>query len=188
MPQYSFNDLGWLRLQPIFRLWLIDEDAPDGWTIEDEPSTLVTATAISLALTEAESNMTVTPITRRTMYGGDRQVGQLLTITHYTSIADMVDFHNLMSNFVGKRVSGKVQFGGYRGSGNFTPFPQPEIPGYQQRFLYLTKFSYWDARCEVSYRVEPAEQRLRTVITVQARLPAGTGLASLWTDNDTWYW
>jgi hypothetical protein len=189
MPQFSYSDITQFKLAPIYRLWLVVDPPAPGWSIEDAPSTGVATTALQLTHTEIESNVQITPITRRTMYGGDRQVGQQLQATIYTSVADYTDLHNLLSNFVGRRVSAKIQFGGHRSAPSIAGMsPQGELPGYQTLFLYLTKLDAWDARVEINYRVEPAELRLRTVITITAQLPAGSGMANLLTDNDTSYW
>ncbi len=188
--QTNFSHWSLLKLQPIFRLWLIEEPPPSGWSPLTPPSVLVDADAVMLAIPEQETGMTITPITRRTQWGGDRQVGNLLTLTHYTSIQDHTSLQLELAKYVGKRVSAKIQFGGYRrtGSGWFSPHPLPELPGYQERFLYLTKFDSWDARVEVNYRSEPAEFRQRTIVTVQAPLPAGAPLAGLlWSEDSSWW-
>lgn len=189
MPQFGYADITHIKLMPLYRVWLVDEPAPSGWSIEDEMDDLVECTALALVHTEIESNVQVAPITRRTMYGGDRQVGQTLTATIYVSIANHANLHNLLSNFVGKRVSAKLQFGGHKDAPSIPGLmSEPELPGYIIRSLYLTKFDEWDARVEVNYRVEPAEFRLRTVITLTAQLPAGNGIANFITENSTSYW
>jgi len=189
MPQYSYSDITAIKLMPIFRLWLIAEPAPTGWSIEDTPAALIDPIALQLTHNEIESSVTINPIVRRTMHGGDRQIGQTLQAQIFTSVADITGLHNMLSNFVGKRISAKIQFGGYRESPGIVGMTaESELPGYQTRYLYLTKFDAWDAQCEMNYRIEPAEFRMRTVITLTAQLPAGTGMAGLLTDNDTYYW
>jgi len=189
MPQTSFSQITDVKLQPIFRLWLIDKPAPAGWSITDAPAALVTCNALQLVHNEQESNLTITPIVRRTMYGGDRQVGQLLTASFYTSVADLTALHNLLGLYVGKRVSAKIMFGGYRRAPSIPGLEvSEELPGYQERFLYLTKFDHWDAQVEVNYRVEPAEFRLRTIVTLTAQLPPDVGLSTMFGPLDTYYW
>jgi hypothetical protein len=174
MPQTSFSQITDIKLMPIFRLWLVEDPPPAGWAIDDAPATLVTCDALQLVHNEAESNVSITPITRRTMNGGDRQVGQMLTATFFSSIADLTSLHNQLAKYIGKRVTAKIMFGGQRLAPSIPGVGSTELlPGYQTKFLYLTKLDAFDARCEVNYRVEPAEFRMRTVITITAPLPAG---------------
>lgn len=185
--QNNYGFLEQIRLSPVFRLWLIEEPPPAGWNPLLGHGTVVTSDAIQLGFPEQESNVSLTPITRRTMFGGDRQIGLTLTHTHYTSVRPEADFHTDLAKYSGRRVSAKIQFGGYRRTGAFGLGELPEFPGYIERFLYLTKLGDIDARVEMNWRVEPAEFRQRHVITLQARLPL-TGYAGLlWSEDASWW-
>lgn len=179
------------KLMPVFRLWLIEEPPPTGWLPTTPGSALVACDALCLSFPESESTPpTVTPITKRTMYGGDRQVANLMTLTHFTSVQEHTALQQELAKYVGKRVSAKVQFGGYRGSGMFGLLgPSPsELPGYQSRFLYLTSMPAWDARVEVNFRVEPAEFRMRTIITLSTRLHPKAPFGGLLWGEDSYWW
>jgi hypothetical protein len=180
MPQYNYGgDWTQYKLSPINRIWLIDEGPPAGWDPESTPAALVTCDVLRFAEPESDSTAQLQAITRRTSYGGSRQVGLMFTATVNFALGNLVDYEQLLDqNMLRKRLNVKIQFGGY----NYMP------AGYETYYLYLMQIPdlSCDNRMEVTYERElQGALRWRLKLSMSGRIERWR---DIYTTNDTYYW